>query len=285
MKKLLFQLDTDAVGSVFDTVVAYDGGADHVTVLSGVTPENCKPLVEGAIYTRAPKDKRYTALFVGGSNLDAGQALFKAVQSKFFGSFRVSVMLDANGCNTTSAAGIALLTKQISLKGKTAVVLAGTGPVGQRAAVLMAKEGATVRLTSRRLDRAQAACDLMKQRFNVDLMAMSASDDTSTRTALEGAHVVFGAGAAGVSLLSESQWKSNPTLEALADVSTEPPLGFEGLDIMDKATERHGKLCFGGIGIGALKLRLHRACVGQLFERNDQVLDAEQVYAIAKTLA
>jgi hypothetical protein len=284
MKKLLFQLDTDPVGSVFDTVVAYDGGADAVTVLSGINPHNCKPLVEGAIYTRAPKDKKNTAVFVGGSDLTSGQALFKAVQSKFFGSFRVSVMLDANGCNTTSAAGVALLASHIPLKGKTAVVLAGTGPVGQRTAVLMAKEGARVRLTSRRLDRAQAACDAMHERFGVKLTAMGASDAKSTHTALEGAHVVLGAGAAGVHLLSSSQWQSHPTLEALADVSTEPPLGFEGLDIMDKATERHGKLCFGGIGIGALKLRLHRACIAQLFDSNDQLLDAEQIYAIAKTL-
>jgi hypothetical protein len=29
MKKLLFQLDTDPIPSVFDPVVAYDGGADQ----------------------------------------------------------------------------------------------------------------------------------------------------------------------------------------------------------------------------------------------------------------
>ncbi|HSR61944.1 MAG TPA: methylenetetrahydrofolate dehydrogenase, partial [Gammaproteobacteria bacterium] len=29
MKKLLFQLDTDPHFAVFDTVVGYDGGADH----------------------------------------------------------------------------------------------------------------------------------------------------------------------------------------------------------------------------------------------------------------
>ena len=30
MKKLLFQLDTDPHAAVFDTVVGFDGGADHV---------------------------------------------------------------------------------------------------------------------------------------------------------------------------------------------------------------------------------------------------------------
>ena len=58
MKKLLYHFDTDPIASVFDSVVAHDGGADHVTQLSGINEENCGGLVEGAIYTRAKKDKK-----------------------------------------------------------------------------------------------------------------------------------------------------------------------------------------------------------------------------------
>jgi hypothetical protein len=58
MKKLLFQFDTDTHPSSFDTVVAYDGGADHVIPHGGLTPENVLSLVEGTIFTRAPKDKK-----------------------------------------------------------------------------------------------------------------------------------------------------------------------------------------------------------------------------------
>lgn len=284
MKKLLFQLDTDAIASTFDTVVAYDGGADAVTQLAGVTPQNCKPLIEGTIYTRAPKDKKNTALFVGGSNLSAGQELFESVQKHFFGKFRVSVMLDSNGCNTTAAAGVSLIANDFDLNGKTAVVLAGTGPVGQRAAMMMAKSGAHVRLTSRRLDRAEVACAEMHARFGVELTPLAVGSEEETDEALDGAHIVFGAGAAGIRLLSAKQWENHPTLEALADVSTEPPLGFEGIDIMDKATKRHGKTIYGGIGIGALKLRLHRACIARMFEDNEQVLDAAEVYDLCREL-
>lgn len=80
MKKLLFQFDTDANPSSFDTVVAYDGGADHVIPHGGLTPDNIASLVEGTIFTRAPKDKKNTAIFVGGSNIIAGQELFLAAQ-------------------------------------------------------------------------------------------------------------------------------------------------------------------------------------------------------------
>ena len=284
MKKLLFHFDTDPIASVFDTVVAYDGAADPLTQLAGVTPENCLPLVEGAIYTRAPKDKKNTALFIGGSDLAAGQELLAAVQKIFFQKFRVSVMLDSNGCNTTAAAGVALITRNVDVAGKTAVVLAGTGPVGQRAAVMLAMMGANVRLTSRQLDRSKQSCQLMKEKFDVDLEPMVASDDDSIAAALDGAHIVFGAGKTGIQLLRADHWQQHPTLEVLADVNTAPPLGFEGIDMMDNNTDRFGKKIFGGIGIGALKLRLHRACIGQLFESNDQVLDAKQVFEIAQGL-
>jgi methylenetetrahydrofolate/methylenetetrahydromethanopterin dehydrogenase (NADP+) len=285
MKKLLFQLDTDPMPSVFDTVVAYDGGADHVTGHGGVTPENVGGLVDGCIFTRPPKEKRYTAIFVGGSNLDAGQQLLKAVQKKFFADFRVSVMLDSNGSNTTAAAGVAVMTKLGPVKGKRAVILAGTGPVGQRAGVMLAQEGAEVLLTSRKLDRAESACVLMKERFGVSMTPMAVSDDESTVAAMNGAHIVFAAGAASVQLLKEDHWKNHPTLEMLVDANATPPLGIEGTDMMDKGKERHGKIVFGAIGFGALKLTVHRAAVAQLFESNAQVLDAEQIYALAKTLA
>jgi hypothetical protein len=54
--------------------------------------------------------------------------------------------------------------------------------------------------------------------------------------------------------------------------------------MMDNNTERHGKRIYGGIGIGALKLKLHRACIARLFETNDLVLDAEEAFLIAQSL-
>ena len=94
MKKLLFLFDTDPYASVFDTVVAYDGGADRVTGYANVTPDNVGTLVDGTIFTRGGKEKQNTAIFVGGGDMAKGEALLKAVQKKFFGPFRASVMLD-----------------------------------------------------------------------------------------------------------------------------------------------------------------------------------------------
>ena len=285
MKKLLFQFDTDAYPAVFDTVVAYDGGADHVTGYANVTPDNVSTLVDGAIFTRAPKDKKNSAIFVGGSYLSEGKAIFEAVQKQFFLGFKVSVMLDCNGCNTTAAAGVAKLATHGTLKNKKAVVLAGTGPVGQRVAVMLAKEGANVSITSRKLAQAEKICADLQQQFEVNIRALEAADMDARGSAVEQANIVFATGAAGVELLKTEHWQNNPSIELIADANTTPPLGIGGIDMMDKGIERHGKIIWGAIGFGALKLALHRACIAKLFEDNKQVLDAEAIFALAKTMA
>jgi hypothetical protein len=284
MKKLLFQFDTDAIPAVFDNVVAYDGGADHVCGYGGINSKNVGGLVEGAIFTRGPKDKRNTAIFIGGGNLAEGEALLAAVRAKFFDNFRVSVMFDCNGSNTTAAAAVAWLAQGRSLTGKRAVVLGGSGPVGQRAALLLSREGADVSITGRKYAVVQAACDTLKARFGVNVRAIEAPTTPDRAAALDGAQVVLATGAAGVTLLDAQSWQSSPTLELVADANASPPAGIEGVGISDRAATSHGKVLFGPLGFGALKLSLHRACVGRLFEANDLLLDADEIYATAKAM-
>jgi hypothetical protein len=285
MKKLLFQFDTDVHPSSFDTVVAYDGGADHVIGHGGVTPDNVRALIEGTIFTRAPKDKKNTAIFVGGSDMAAGQELFNAVQKYFFSGFQVSVMMDSNGSNTTAAAAVAKLATSGSLKGKKAVVLAGTGPVGQRAAVMLTQEGAEVSITSRHIFNAEQACFAMKERFGVALTAVEAADMDARADAIQDANIVFATGAAGIELLKPEHWQDNPNIELMADANATPPLGIGGTDMMDKGIDRHGKIIWGAIGFGSLKLVLQRACIAKLFEDNKQVFDAELIFKLAKEMA
>ena len=284
MKKLLFQLDTDTHPSVFDTVVAYDGGADHVIGHGSVTPDNVTPLVEGTIFTRAPKEKKNTAIFVGGSDMAAGQALFEAVQKNFFADFRVSIMLDSNGSNTTAAAGVAKLLTSAPVKGKKTVVLAGTGPVGQRACAMLAMEGAEVALTSRDQKRAEQACQDIETRFGVKVTPIEAKDNAARAKAVEDAQVVFATGAAGAELLSEDDWANNQSIELMADANATPPLGIGGTGMMDKGKDYDGRIMWGAIGFGTLKLALHRACIDKLFEAHDQIFDAENIFELAKSM-
>jgi hypothetical protein len=284
LKKLLYQFDTDGLPSVFDNVVGYDGGADHIAAYGGVNAGNVGGLVDGAIFTRGLKDKKNTAIFIGGGNMAAGEAMFEAVRRRFFDKFRVSVMFDCNGSNTTAAAAVAWLAHGRSLAGKRAVVLGGSGPVGQRAAVLLAREGAAVTVTGRKREVVQGACDSIHARFGFVIHAFEAPTQVERGAAIEGAHIVLATGAAGITLLNEAQWQSSPTLEILADANASPPAGIEGVGQADRGAMKHGKILFGPLGFGALKLKLHRACVSRLFEQNDLLLDAEEIYAIAKAM-
>jgi NAD(P)-dependent dehydrogenase (short-subunit alcohol dehydrogenase family) len=90
-------------------------------------------------------------------------------------------MLDANGANTTAAAAVLAAGRHLSLAGAEAVVLAATGPVGQRVVRLLARQGAHVRVASRNKDRAQAVCDaLAAQKYPGRLTAFAAASPEQT---------------------------------------------------------------------------------------------------------
>ncbi len=140
-RKILVQLDGDAQPSVFDSVVAIDAEVDHLLRHAGVEVAVVRDLVYGAMFTRGGDDLRSTAIFIGGSNVAAGEAILAAVLRSFFGPVRVSVMLDSNGANTTAAAAVLLAGKHLQLEGAQAAVLGATGPVGSRVVRLLALRG------------------------------------------------------------------------------------------------------------------------------------------------
>lgn len=284
MKKLLIQLDSDKHPSSFDRIVPYDAGVDDVLSYGNVAVEDVEGLVQGAFFTRGISDLKNTAIWVGGSNVPTGEKLLEAVKKAFFGPFQVSIMLDSNGCNTTAATGVAKIVKALDVNGQRVVVGAGTGPVGMRAAGMLAGEGAKVILTSRKLDRAQAAAEAVNQRFGVEVEGAVLADDDSARQVLEGAVALFTCGAAGAQLVSKAVWSSIDSLKLIADINAVPPLGIEGIDMNDNGEEREGRISFGAIGIGGRKMKVHRTCIQKLFEANDVTMDAETVYQVAKEL-
>src|SRR5262245_11747471 len=164
-RKILIQLDSDPQASVFDRVVAIDAGADEVFSYAGVTVEQVRDMVHGAIFTRG--DLKRTAIFVGGSDVAMGEKLMQEALRHMLPQFglRVSILLDANGANTTAAAAVRAASRHLELKGVPALVLGGTGPVGQRVARLLARQGAQVRVGSRQVSRAAAVCDTLRARI------------------------------------------------------------------------------------------------------------------------
>ena len=283
--RILIQLDPDPHASVFDAVVAVDAGVEHLLQYHSVQPEQVRDLVHGAMFTRSPSDLSSTAVFVGGSNVAKGEELLRQVTKCFFGPMRVSVLLDANGANTTAAAAVLAAAKHVELKGATATILAGTGPVGQRAARLLVRQGATVRLASRTLQKAEETCQVIRTRVpEAKIQPVATASSSDTAAAIAGAQIVIAAGAAGIQLLSAEVLKQTTSLKVAIDLNAVPPLGIEGIGVMDKAKELEGVFCYGAIGVGGTKMKIHRAAIEKLFTRNDLVLDAEEVFALGQEL-
>jgi len=283
---ILVQLDTDPQPSVFDAVVAVDAGVDHLFRHGGVTPGNVRDLVYGALFTRGPADLHRTALFIGGSDVAAGEAVLEAVKATFFAAFRVSVLLDANGANTTAAAAVlaALEGAGGNLQGVPTAVLAATGPVGQRVARLLGRLGATVAVGSRSLDRARTTADSLQQATGSSYSPFATGSLDDLARGLAGAQVVVAAGAAGVTLLPDSVRQKLPDLKVAIDLNAVPPLGIEGVKSGDKGVERNGLKVWGALGVGGTKMKIHKKAVQTLFTANDKVLDAEDVLELGRTL-
>ncbi|MFO0910090.1 MAG: NAD(P)-dependent methylenetetrahydromethanopterin dehydrogenase [Isosphaeraceae bacterium] len=284
---ILLQLDTDPQPSVFDGVVAVDAGVDHLFRHGGVTVEAVRDLVYGALFTRGTSDLRSTAIFVGGSDVARGEEILEAVKATFFGGFRVSVLLDANGANTTAAAAVLAAREGMggSLEGARAAVLAATGPVGQRVARLLARLGAQVSVGSRRLDRATATAEALAAATGTPFQPFATNEPDDLARGLAGAAVVVAAGAAGVTLLPASIRAELRELRVAVDLNAVPPLGIEGVKASDKGAERDGLKIWGALGVGGTKMKIHRKAVQSLFEANDRVLDAEEVLAIGQSLS
>ena len=69
-------------------------------------------------------------------------------------------------------------------------------------------------------------------------------------------------------------------LQVAIDLNAVPPAGIGGIQPQDKAAERDGQICYGAIGVGGTKMKIHKAAIRRLFKANDLVLDAEEIYAL-----
>jgi len=285
MRKLLLQLDSSRLPSVFDQVVAYDAGAEAIMSYGGVTEGDVRDLIHGCIFTRGPKDLHNTAVWIGGGNMSAGEQLLAIAQDSLFGPFKVSIMLDSNGSNTTAVAAVVKIEQTLGkLKGKKVVVLAGTGPVGQRAAGLLARDGARVTITSRKPEQGEKARQFISARFNVQVEATTMTDPSHVAEVLDEVEVLLNSGPAGVQMVPKAAWMAQKTLKVAVDLNAVPPLGIEGVEVDDTGAQRGGVTVFGAFGIGNFKTRLHKACVAKLFTRNDLVLDAEAIADVGREL-
>ena len=286
MKKILLQLDVDPQPCSFDAIVAIDAGADILLRHGDVSPDNVVSLIHGAMFTRGSSDLSSTSIFLGGKNIPQVEAIASQISKTFFKSVRVSVFIDPACANTTAAATVLAAKRHISFKSSSggkachALVLGGTGPVGQRVSQLLANQGIHVHLASRSFERAAQHCTLLSEKFPHAHLEPTSAD--KLEEVIGSANLIISAGGPGVELLTKAQFLQATAASVCIDLNAVPPAGISGIHANDTARRDGTKILYGALGIGGIKMKIHKAAIQRLFQTNDLWLDAEELLTIGE---
>jgi len=269
-KPLILHMITTAKNlSPFDVNMAVDAGWTTVIPYTQVETAEVPGLVQDAIFSRGPKGVRRTGLFIGGRDIDDAMNMLQQAQEAMVPPFEISVFADPSGAFTTAAGLVAAVERQLqtvystTLDGLRVLVFGGTGPVGTAASVIAARAGARVSIVGHISDahprEVVAAC---KQRYDVELDPADGSSDALKEQLLEDADVVFGTAAAGIQVLSADNLKAARKLKVAGDLNAVPPLGIEGVDLMDDGKvidNTDGAVGVGALAVGNIKYQVQHA--------------------------
>ncbi len=110
----------------------------------------------------------------------------------------------------------------------------------------------------------------------------------SNLEALDGAELVIAAGAAGVELLPAKILQRAAGVKVAIDLNAVPPAGIEGINVTDMGVDLGSGTspvkAYGAIAVGGIKIKIHKAAIASLFDANDRVLDADQIYELGKMM-
>jgi methylene-tetrahydromethanopterin dehydrogenase len=256
---ILHMLTTAKNLSPFDVNMAMDAGWVSAIPYTNIEASEVEGLVQDAIFSRSAKNLKRTSIFIGGRDTKQAMDMLKIAKRSMIPPFEVSVFADPSGAFTTAAGMVAAVERELAqkfgttLEGKSVLALAGTGPVGQAAAVIAAKAGANVRIIGRQLEKAQYTADLCNAEFGEGKTNILAGADADKAEYIKTADIVFATGAAGIELLSAELIASAPQLKVAADVNAVPPSGISGIDAMSNGSPIVGSIS-GAVGIGALAI-------------------------------
>ncbi len=279
--------------SPFDVNMAADAGFDVIATYGEVAPGQVTGLVQDMIFSRAPKDARRTALFIGGGDAVLALDMLEKAKKAMMPPFAISVFADPSGSFTTAASMMALIEKQLreegGLRGRRVTVFGAGGTVGIAAAALAAKAEAEVMLASHRgrLAAEQRAGEL-DQRFGVEVRPADGSTSEAKVAAIREAEIVIAAGPAGVRILGQDELSRAASLKVAADVNAVPPAGIEGLGISDLAKPfgRGQAVGFGPLAIGNIKFKTQHRLLTMMLEADQPlVLEFQEAYRIARAIA
>ena len=280
--------------SPFDVNMAADAGYKVIIPYINVELSEVRGLIQDAIFSRPPEYGVKTGFFMGGKDAILALDMLKAAEEAMVPPFQCSTFADPAGSFTTAAAMVACVERVLKMKfgrtwkGTKVAVFGATGVVGFASSIISALEGADVQLVAHRgVDRVIKSAAVSKERFGVDLEAVSGETTAQKEEIIANAEVIFAAAAAGVQVVSKEQMGMAKKLLVVADVNAVPPPGVEGMDLfMDGAPLPGGDaLGVGPLAIGDIKYKCESGLFKQMLSSETPVsLDFRHAYAMCKKL-
>lgn len=297
-RSIIHMLDPNVHNSPFDINMAVDAGYEVIVPYSGVKLEEVAGLTQDAIFSRGPSGVKKTGLFIGGRDIGLAMDMLDEAKKAMVPPFEISVFADPSGAFTTAAALVACVERELKnnfsqeLKGMRAIVFGGTGPVGLATAVIAAQAGAITTIVDHfSIDTALEYANEAKNRYGVDLAATTAASDADKARLISNADLVFCTAKAGIQVLNSSVLADAKQLKVAGDVNAVPPLGIEGLGIMDfgepltLATESKGAVGIGALAVGNVKYQLQNTLLTETLEAEKPVyLDFRNAFDGARKL-
>jgi len=284
--------------SPFDINMAVDAGYEVIVPYENIKLEEIYGLTQDAIFSRGPSGVKKTGMFIGGRDIGLAMDMLEQAKKAMVPPFEISVFADPSGAFTTAGALVACVEKELKknfnqeLSGARAIVFGGTGPVGLATAVIAAQQGADTTIVDHfSIDTALEFAAEAKQRYGVELRATAAASDADKARLISNADLVFCTAKAGIQVLNASVLEDAKQLKVAGDVNAVPPLGIEGIGIMDfgepltHATNSQGAVAIGALAVGNVKYQLQQALLTETLEAEKPVyLDFRNAFDGAQKL-
>ena len=284
--------------SPFDINMAIDAGYDTAFPHQNVQLAEVANMTQDVIFSRGPIGVKKTGIFIGGRDVGVAMDMLDAAKKAMVPPFEVSVFADPSGAFTTAAALVACVERELKNKtqqgfeGTKAIVFGGTGPVGLATAVIAAEQGADTTIVDHfSIDTALELAAEAKRRYNVDLTATTAASDADKARLIADADVVFCVVKAGIQVLNASVLSDAKQLKVAGDVNAVPPLGIEGVKLMDSgepliyAINSKDAVAVGALAIGNVKYHLQHELLRQTLDSDKPVyLDFRDAFENARKL-
>ena len=284
--------------SPFDVNMAFDAGFDKIMPYMQVELKEVGGLVQDAIFSRSPSGIKRESIFIGGRDIDLAMDMLAAAKKSMVPPFAVSAFADPSGAFTTAAAMLAKVEQHLvarfgaeplkALQNRKVSILGATGPVAGCAAVIAARNGASVELVAHRsVPDVQAKADAYNQRYGTSIGYVDGISAESRKKVLYETDIVLCAAAAGVQVASLEQMAGSATLSIVADVNAVPPAGAEGVEVTADGVEIKGTSAvgIGALAIGKVKYETQHALLKQMLTTAEPVyLDFMSAFELARGL-